>query len=69
VDAVQKRLQFSILGAGGDPLPSGDRVARPKATKAGKKKGRGKKGKPSMQRQGAKPHPLPKKAKRSRRRK
>ncbi|MGC2161149.1 MAG: VacB/RNase II family 3'-5' exoribonuclease [Silvibacterium sp.] len=89
VDAVQKRLQFSILEDGSDAVALGERAARPKAGKgtkkgrggavpafaanvaqpAGKKKGRGKKGKPSMQRQGGKPHPFPKKAKKTKRRK
>ena len=89
VDAVQKRLQFSILDedlghAAGDArvarpksakaakkkdkgassVPEfAARVARPTFGKAGKKKARGKKGKTSMQRQGGKPHPFPKKIK------
>jgi len=88
VDAVQKRLQFSILDDGSEAAALGERTARPKAGKAkktkrgavpafaanvaqpaGKKKGRGKKGKSSMQRQGGKPHPFPKKMKKAKRRK
>jgi ribonuclease R len=50
--------------ARGDAVPAfAANVAQP----AAKKKGRGKKGKPSMQRQGAKPHPFPKKMKKKRR--
>jgi ribonuclease R len=86
VDAVQKRLQFSILDEDGGDAAREVKAARPKVGKAkkktrggavpafaahvaGKKKGRGKKGKPSMQRQGGKPHPLPKKMKKAKRRK
>jgi ribonuclease R len=63
VDAVQKRLQFSIVDEEGG-VAAGERPARPKAGKAGKKKGREKKGKASMQQQGGKARAFPKKVKR-----
>ncbi len=66
VDAAQKRLQFSILDEdSGAPA----RMAQPRAGKTGKKKkkDRGKKAEVSMQRHATKPHPFPKKLKKSRR--
>jgi ribonuclease R len=96
VDAVQKRLQFSILldeeqegeslglgapGAGkarGPKPAKGERKKGEAASvpafaanvaKPGKKKFRGKREKASMQRQGPKPHPFPKRSKKGKRRK
>jgi ribonuclease R len=95
VDAVQKRLQFSILDEESEGTGAHERKAQPKAAKKsgkkekgassvpdfaanvarptfgrpGKKKARGKKSKPSMQRQGGKPGPFPKKLKKTKRRK
>jgi ribonuclease R len=93
IDAVQKRLQFSIIDEESDAAaqPAGTVQAKPRP-KAGKKKdrassipafaanvageekrggkkSRGKRGKISMQRQAAKPHPFPKKKKKTKRRK
>jgi ribonuclease R len=69
VDTVQKRLQFSILDEDGDGASKISRTPRPMPGKGGKKKSHKKKGKPSMQRQGGKPHPYPKKTKKTKRRK
>ena len=69
VDAVQKRLQFSILeeeGAVGDGA-AGRKPGKP-AGKTRKKKVAGSKTKPGMQQRSRKPHSFPKKAKRSKRR-
>ena len=90
IDAVQKRLQFSIVeeeqGAGlsaqgptskpgtkseKDRKKKGEASSIPafaaKVASPGSKKSRGKRGKPSMQRQSRKPHPFPKKKKAKRR--
>jgi ribonuclease R len=67
VDAVQKRLQFSILDEELDGEKRDVHAGRPKSGKAGKKKGRSG-GKASMQRQSGKPHPFLKKTKRGKRR-
>jgi ribonuclease R len=68
IDAVQKRLQFSIIDEESDPvLPANkgalssprspeSRKAKSKSTKDSKRKA-----KPSMQQRGRKPHPFPKK--------
>jgi ribonuclease R len=91
VDAVQKRLQFSIVAEETDAAAQESGAARPKASKKDNKKSgtsvpefaarvaqpskkkthgkKGNKGKPSMQRQGSKPHPFPKKIKKAKRRK
>jgi len=71
VDAVQKRLQFSILEEDSGVPVHGTHAAQTKAGKPGKKKkkGRSKKAKRSMQREAAKPHPFPKRLKKSKRRK
>ncbi|MGC1361027.1 MAG: hypothetical protein WA826_07625, partial [Silvibacterium sp.] len=70
VDTVQKRLQFSILDEDSDVAVQTARAARPQPTKGGKKKARDKRGKLSMQRQGGgKPHPFPKKKRKTKRRK
>ena len=68
VDAVQKRLQFSILDE--EEIPPGQKhITRPKNARPEKKtKVNGKKNKLSMQPQGKKRQPLPKKTKRSKRR-
>jgi ribonuclease R len=68
VDAVQKRLQFSILDEEGG-VAAGERpAARPKAGKTGKKKRGEKKGKSSMQQQGGKACAFPNKVKRAKKR-
>ncbi|HEX5235559.1 MAG TPA: RNB domain-containing ribonuclease [Silvibacterium sp.] len=68
VDAVQKRLQFSIVDEEGTAAGE-TRTVRPKAAKADKKKGREKKSKRSMQQQGGKGRrAFPKKVKRGKRR-
>ena len=69
VDAVQKRLQFSILeeeGAAGETAPR--RKPEKSGTKTRKKKSGGRDAKPSMQQQSRKQRPFPKKAKRGKRR-
>ena len=71
VDAVQKRLQFSIVdeesqGAAGNARPASPKPR--KAGKSGKKRGWDKKARVSMQQQGGKARRLPKKAKRGKRR-
>ncbi|MFZ0663534.1 MAG: RNB domain-containing ribonuclease [Acidobacteriaceae bacterium] len=66
VDAVQKRLQFSILDGESETATGPERPPKPKP---GKKKSSSKPAKKSMQRQGSKPHPFPKKRKKSKRRK
>jgi ribonuclease R len=67
VDAVQKRLQFSIVDEEG-AVAAGERpTARPKAGKAAKKNRREKKSKTSMQQQGKGSHRPPKKIKRTKR--
>ncbi|HTW44468.1 MAG TPA: VacB/RNase II family 3'-5' exoribonuclease [Acidobacteriaceae bacterium] len=67
VDAVQKRLQFSILEEEGAIVET---TARRKTAKnTGKKKQREDNARPSMQQQSRKPRPFPKKAKRGKRRK
>jgi ribonuclease R len=66
VDAVQKRLQFSILD---EEAESAARPQRPsKSGKATKKKSRAKQVKKSMQQQSRKPHPSLKKVKHGKRR-
>lgn len=65
IDAVQKRLQFSILDEETDGALKTEHVAKP-GKLAKRKVNRTKK---SVQQQGHKPRPLPKKAKRSKRRK
>jgi ribonuclease R len=65
VDAVQKRLHFSILDEESDREKS-DIVVKLKSGKVGKKKSRPG-GKTSIQRQGDKPHSFTKKTKRGRR--
>jgi ribonuclease R len=67
VDAVQKRLQFSILDEESGREAETGRVARPNAGRPGKKKDRARRAKPSAQRQSAKPHPFPEKMKKKRR--
>ncbi len=70
VDAVQKRLQFSILDEEAEATATPQRPPKSgKAAKNGKKKSRAKQAKKSMQQQGSKPHPFPKKVKRAKRRK
>lgn len=64
VDAVQKRLQFSILEEEGEATRP---AIRAKSAKAGKKVKR--QAKKSMQQQTRKPHPFPKKLKKTKRRK
>jgi ribonuclease R len=66
VDAVQKRLQFSILDEDSKVVSDGLQGKRPKPGKKSKKKDRGKSGKVSRQ-QRSKPHPFPKKVKRRKR--
>jgi ribonuclease R len=67
VDAVQKRLQFSIVDEEG-AVAAGERpAARPKAGKAAKKNRREKKAKTIMQQQGKGSHRPPKKIKRTKR--
>jgi ribonuclease R len=70
VDAVQKRLQFSILDEDGGAASDGAAGRKPgrPAGKSSKKKVAGDRHKPSMQQQSRKPRPLPKKAKRGKRR-
>lgn len=71
VDAVQKRLQFSILDEEQDATVQGPMHAQPKPVKdakSSKKRGRDKKAKVSMQQQGGKARRLPKRAKRGKRR-
>jgi len=68
VDAVQKRLQFSILEEEGTPDEAAARHKKAKHTGKATKSKQGKdKAKPSMQ-QTRKPRPLPKKTKRGKRR-
>jgi ribonuclease R len=65
VDAVQKRLQFSILDEAAESAATPQRQAKSgKAAKNAKKKSRTKQGKKSMQQQSKKPNPFSKKAKR-----
>ena len=70
VDAVQKRLKFSILDEDGGAASDGAAGRKPgrPAGKSSKKKVAGDRHKPSMQQQSRKPRPLPKKAKRGKRR-
>jgi ribonuclease R len=68
VDAVQKRLHFSILEEGEGIAVEDRRATKSKPSKVGKNKDRGKKGKKSMQQQNRRPHPFPKKMKKSKRR-
>jgi ribonuclease R len=70
IDAVQKRLQFSILDEeGGEGKTTDGRIGTKVSGKVRKKKSRNSKPRPSMQQQSRKPRPFPKKAKRSKRRK
>lgn len=66
VDAVQKRLQFSILDEETEGAPKPARPAKPKSSP---KKSRGKQAKKSMQQQAKKAGPFPKRVKRGKRRK
>ena len=71
VDAVQKRLQFSILDEEAEATATPQRPPKPesgKAAKNAKKKSRAKQAKKSIQQESRKPHPFPKKAKRGKRR-
>jgi ribonuclease R len=67
VDAVQKRLQFSIVEEEGAVAAGEERKARPNSKKAEKKKRHEDKARVSPQMQGKKPH-RPKKIKRTKRR-
>lgn len=69
VDAVQKRLQFSILDEETEGGPKPGLTAKPKSGKGAKKKSRVKQAKNSMQQQTKKPSPFPKKVRRGKRRK
>jgi ribonuclease R len=69
VDAMQKRLQFSILDEEAESTATRQHPPKPKSGKAAKKKSRTQQGKKSMQQQSKKSHPFPKKAKRGKRRK
>jgi len=69
VDAVQKRLQFSILDEAAESAATPQRQAKSgKAAKNAKKKSRTKQGKKSMQQQSKEANPFSKKAKRGKRR-
>ncbi|HUY81725.1 MAG TPA: VacB/RNase II family 3'-5' exoribonuclease [Acidobacteriaceae bacterium] len=69
VDAVQKRLQFSILDEEGETGVRPEPRPKTKPGKGGKQARGKKKAKPSMQQQSRKPRPFPKKTKSGKRRK